>query len=279
MKYVDIHGHVNFAAYDTDRDQVIKNAEIAEVGMITVGCDLETSQRAIELAEQNPLMWAIVGLHPVYCGESHNDPLETGNEDKQVRPKQQFEYQAFKKLAQHPKVVAIGECGLDFFHSKPEDISYQREVFEQHIKLAEEVGKPLMLHVRNSNDKNVPDAYLESLKILKKYPDIKANFHFFAGSVEVLKEIISAGYYVSFTGAVTFGKNYEEVIKTVPLDHVMVETDCPYVAPVPYRGKRNEPSYVVEVVKAIAKIRGEDDGVVRKQLLENTFNFFKISDK
>ena len=283
MEYIDVHGHVSFPVYDADRALVIERAHSAGVGMITVGTDLETSKQAIELAEKTPDMWAIVGLHPVYCGESHNDPLETGTQEESTRPKQQFDYEAFKKIGIHPRVVAIGECGLDFFHSKPEDMLYQKEVFEQQIQLAQEVGKPLMLHVRNSTASTqgfdvTNDAYVESLKILQKYPSVKANFHFFAGGVDVLKTIISAGYYVSFTGVLTFAKNYEEVVRTVPLDRIMIETDCPYVAPVPYRGKRNEPSYVVEVIKAIARIRGEDEGVIRKQVMKNTLDFFAISN-
>ncbi len=276
MKYIDIHGHIQFAAYDADRDAVIQRARDASVGIISVGTDLELSRKAIQLAEQNQDMWAIVGLHPVYCGESHNDPQETGDEGDHSRPKQEFNYEAFKKLAEHPKVVAIGECGLDFFHSQPEDIAFQREVFIQHIKLANEVGKPLMLHVRNSKTlTDLGSAYLESLKILKEHATVKANFHFFAGTLEEMKAIIDAGHYVSFTGVLSFAKNYDELIKTVPMNRIMTETDCPYVAPAPYRGKRNEPSYVTEVVKAIARIRGEDE-VVAKQVMENAREFFKL---
>ena len=280
MNYIDIHGHVQFAAYDADREVVIKRAQDAGVGIVTVGTDLGSSQVAIRLAETHENVWAIVGLHPVYCGESHNDPQETGEVGTHSRPKQEFDYDSFKKLAQHPKVVAIGECGLDFFHSQLEDITFQREVFIQHIKLANEVGKPLMLHVRNSKtDPTRPrlgGAYLESLKILKEYAKVKADFHFFAGNVEEMKAIIDAGYYVSFTGVLSFAKNYDELIKTVPVDRIMTETDCPYVAPVPHRGQRNEPSYVTEVVKAIARIRSENEEVIARQVLKNAQEFFQL---
>jgi TatD DNase family protein len=276
MKYIDVHGHVNFPAYDADRDAVIDRAHKADVGMISVGTDLELSKSAIELAEKNTNMWAIVGLHPVFCGESHNDPQETGNEGDHVRAKQEFDYQAFRKLAEHPKVVAIGECGLDFFHSGPEDVDAQKEVFIQHIKLANEVGKPLMLHVRNSKDASQPSAYLEALKILKEHSQVKANFHFFAGTMDEMNAILKAGYYLSFTGVLSFARSYDEQIKNISLDRIMTETDCPYVAPAPYRGKRNEPSYVVEVVKAIAKIRGESEDTIAKQVMENVKTFFNL---
>ena len=280
MNYIDIHGHIQFAAYDADRDAVIRRARDAGIGIVTVGTDLESSRKAIHIAEQNEDMWVIVGLHPIYCGESHNDPQETGNTEAHVRPKQEFDYEGFRTLAMHPKVIAIGECGLDFFHSQPEDIVFQREVFKQHIQLANEVDKPLMLHVRNSKiDPTRPrlgNAYIESLKILKEHAKVKADFHFFAGNPEEMKAIIDAGYYVSFTGVLSFAKNYDELIKTVPADRMMTETDCPYVAPVPYRGQRNEPSYVTEVVKAIARIRGEEEEVVAKQVIRNAQEFFGL---
>ncbi len=287
MNYIDIHGHVQFAAYDADREAVIRRAQDASVAMITVGTDLVSSLSTVALAEKYDSMWAIIGLHPVYCGESHNDPQETGSTEDHIRQKQEFDYEGFKKLAQHPKVVAIGECGLDFFHSQPEDVAFQREVFKQHIQLANEVDKPLMLHVRNSNPRSDlgqdsprsdlgRSAYLESLKILKQYAKVKANFHFFVGNLDEMKAIIDAGYYVSFTGVLSFAKNYDELIKMVPIDRIMTETDCPYVAPVPYRGQRNEPSYVVEVVKAIARIRGEDEDIMAKQLIKNAQEFFGL---
>ena len=288
MKYIDIHGHINFAVYDADREEVIARAQNAGVGMITVGTDFVSSQRAIELAHAHENMWAIVGLHPTYCGESHNDPQETGNAGDHSRPKQDFDYEGFKKLAQDPKVVAIGECGLDFFHSRSEDIQAQKDVFIQHIRLANEVGKPLMLHVRNAPPRvglgeakpprpTLGSAYLEALKILKEHAKVKANFHFFAGSMEEMKAILESGYYVSFTGVLTFARNYDELIKNAPLERIMTETDCPYVAPLPYRGKRNEPSYVVEVTKAIAKIRGEEESVVAGKVIENARKFFNLA--
>jgi TatD DNase family protein len=279
--YIDVHGHLNFAAYDADRAAVINRCHEAGVAMITVGTDLESSQKCLELAAANDTIWAIVGLYPTFVSESHNDPLETGKPDATLkRAPQSFDHVAFKELALQPKVVAIGECGLDYVRSSVADIEKQKELFIQQINLANEVEKPLMLHVRNGKAKpggaTSGSAYLDAVAILKKHAKVRANFHCFTGSLEEVKEILDAGYTVSFTGIITFTHAYDEVVKYVPIDRVMSETDCPYLAPVPYRGKRNEPMYVVEVVKMIAKIREENEAVVKKLVVENAKQFFGI---
>lgn len=280
FKYIDIHSHLNFPAYDADRSEVIRRMSEAGVATIIVGTDLESSKSAILLAEQNENIWAIVGMHPVFAGESHNDPQETGKSGKESRPPQEFDLEAFRVLALNSKVVAIGECGLDYFHSNPSDIEVQRQVFIDHIKLANEVGKPLMLHVRsriggrNSGAATSDSAYLEAVAILKEYAKVRANFHFFAGNIEDLKAILEIGATVSFTGVLTFTKDYDELVRLAPLDSIMSETDSPYVSPIPYRGKRNEPTYVIEVVKAIARIRGEQESVVAEHITRNAKGFF-----
>lgn len=274
MNYFDIHGHINFPEYDADREEVIKRAQEAGVGIITVGVGLESSRQAIELAESHENMWAIVGIHPT---DTHSDVADK-------------EFEGIKELAKHPKVVAIGECGLDYFHSMPEDIPKQKDLFEQHIQLANEVGKPLMLHVRNAkpnskggattNDSainpNEHNAYQEAIQILKQHAKIRANFHFFAGTVQDARDIVGMGDTLSFTGVLTFARNYDEVIKNTPLTNIMSETDCPYVAPIPYRGKRCEPVHVIETVKKIAEIRGEPVEMAAAVLLGNAKKFFSI---
>lgn len=274
LKYIDVHGHINFPVFDADREHVYENARSKGVGMVSVGTDLATSKRAVELAEQYGDMWATVGMHPVFAGESHNDQSETGKVGKELRPKQEFDKDSFSTLAKHPKVVAIGECGLDYLHSKPEDISRQVEIFQDQIELANSVSKPLMLHVRNGKDGK--SAYLEAVSMLKERSRVKANFHFFAGNKEDLKAITDIGCSVSFTGVITFARDYDDLIRYVPKENIMLETDCPYVAPVPFRGKRNEPSYVTEVAKKIAEIRGEDLESTRIRLLENSLSFFAL---
>lgn len=264
FKYIDIHGHVNFPDFDADREVVIKNAEKTGVAMITVGTDIATSTSAVQLATTHQHMWAVVGIHPTEDVVDDFDAV----------------FITLEKLASHPKVVAIGECGLDYFHSKPEGIPQQKEIFERHIILAQKIGKPLMLHVRNGkmagSTSEVGNAYQDALQILKKYPDVRGDFHFFAGAPSDLKDIIARGYSVSFTGVITFTSDYDELVRTAPISHIMSETDCPFVPPAPYRGKRNEPAYVIETVKAIARIRGEDESVIVQQLVENAKKFFRL---
>jgi TatD DNase family protein len=168
MDYIDIHSHIYFPDYDTDREEVISRARNANVGVINVGTDLESSKKSIALAETHENMWATIGLHPVDANE-----------------RAVFDYDAFKKLALHPKVVGIGECGLDYFHA-PFDAGRQREIFIRHIELANEVKKPLMLHVRNAKnpgtDGAAGNAYEEAAALLKEHAKVPFNFHFFAGT-------------------------------------------------------------------------------------------------
>ena len=285
FKYIDIHSHVNFPDFDIDREATIKRASDAGVAMINVGTDIETCTTAVQLATAHENMWATVGIHPTE--EIKNSKLNSRNSDENISNDLTFE--ALEHLAKHPKVVAVGECGLDYFHLKNEhsstelgrEVSLQKEIFEKHVMLAQKVGKPLMLHVRNGKTagsvSRVGNAYTDALQVLKKYPEVKVNFHFFAGTISDLKEILARGYSVSFTGVITFTRDYDELIKTAPISQMMSETDCPFVSPAPYRGKRNEPAYVVETIKAIARIRGEDASVVVDQLVQNAKNFFKLA--
>ncbi len=182
-------------------------------------------------------------------------------------------------------MVGIGECGLDYSRlSKiPEEAvkqkADQRIVFEQHIKLANEVGKPLMLHIRDP--KNVPagqpSAYDDAYEILSAQAQVKGNVHFFAGSLEVAKKYVALGFTLSFTGVITFTCDYDEVIKWVPKDMILAETDAPYVAPVPYRGKRNESIYIIEIVRKIAQLRGETEEEMRVQLVKNAIRVFSLN--
>ncbi len=253
MKYIDIHGHPNLSQFDADREEVFGRAAAAGVGMVIIGTDIESSLRAVELARTHDNVWAVVGIHPTEASTT-------------------IDFDVLKSIARDPKVVAIGECGLDYVHATPEEITQQKEVFIHHILLANEMGKPLMLHVRNG--KEMTGAYQEALAILKAHAQVRFNFHFFAGTPRDAADIVALNGTVSFTGVVTFTTDYDDVIRSVPLTHIMSETDCPFVAPVPYRGTRNEPVYVIEVVKAIARIRTEDEEEVRRQLLENARNFF-----
>lgn len=253
MDYIDIHCHVNFSEYDEDREGVIKRAQDAGVGMIVVGTGIEMSKRAVEISEKYKNIWSTVAIHPNHA-------------------KDEEDFLIIKDLAKSSKVVGIGECGLDYFHSEKGELDKQRELFIKHINLANELNKPLMLHLRNGKDFSL--AYEEAVLILKKHSKVKANFHFFAGSLEDLKKILDIGATVSFTGVISFTKDYNELVKYTPKDRIMSETDAPYVSPVPYRGKRNEPVYVIEVAKAMKSIKGE--GFEEKQLVDNARNMFGI---
>ncbi|MDO8430720.1 MAG: TatD family hydrolase [Candidatus Taylorbacteria bacterium] len=257
MKYIDIHCHLNLSQYDLDRDEVISRAREKEVGMIVVGVDKASSEKAVEIAEANENIWAIVGLHPA------DNSTES------------FDVDFYKKLAMHPKVVGIGECGFDYYHMSYTDKSRQQEIFEKQITVANEVKKPLMLHLRNGVKGE--SAYKDALEILKKHAKVPGNVHFFAGNIEEAYEFIKLGFRLSFTGVITFARDYDEVIKNIPLDMIMVETDAPYVAPIPHRGKKNEPAYVIEIANKIAEIRGEASDKVQKKLMENAKALFSLS--
>lgn len=279
---IDIHSHLNFAAFDADRDGVIQRALDAGVAVINVGTQKDTSRKAVEIAEKSPEgMYAIVGTHPIHTAKSFHDVKELGEGNREFTSRGEvFDYDYYKKLSEHPKVVGIGECGLDYYRvesSKLKAESYrkkQEDVFRQQIALANEVGKPLMLHVRNGSGHS---AYRDAVAILKREAKVGGDFHFFAGSWDEAKEILDAGFHLSFTGVITFVREYDEVVRNAPLERILSETDSPYVAPAPFRGKRNEPLHVREVVKAIARIREEDEECVRAQILTNAERLFGIS--
>ncbi len=257
-QFFDIHSHLNFKDYESDFADVLARLKDTNTHTIVVGTDTGSSQRAVEIAEKYAEVHACIGVHPV------------------DNPTRNFELDKFDSLANHPKVVAIGECGLDFFHqdkSDKKEVKRQEDLFFAHIDFALAHQKPLMIHSRG--------AYPELLDILepiakKEGEKLTGNVHFFAGDKEIAKRFIDIGFTLSFTGVITFTHDYDEVIEFAPLDMIMSETDAPYVSPVPYRGKRNEPSYVSEVVKKIAEIRGAPFEEVREVMVSNALRAFKI---
>jgi TatD DNase family protein len=248
-KYFDIHSHINFSDYDADREEVIARLKETGTHTIVIGTDYESSRSAVELADKHEGIYASIGVHPV------DDPSKD------------FDMGKFTELVKNPKVVTIGECGLDFYHAKKaEDYERQKKLFLDQVNFAIEHGKPLMIHAR--------DAYEELLEILEPFKQehgdkLRGNIHFFAGNWEVAQRLFNIGFTVSFTGVITFVRDYDEVIIKAPLNMIMSETDAPFVAPVPYRGKRNEPAYVSEVVKKIAELRGEALEEVQMALVNN----------
>ncbi|MFH0755259.1 MAG: TatD family hydrolase [bacterium] len=260
MKYIDIHSHLSFNDYGNDLKKVINKMKEFEVSAITIGTDLESSKEAVKIANENENIFACIGAHP--------------NDKKNFV----FEEKDFEELVKNPKVVAIGECGLDYFKiidNIEAEKNRQKKEFVKQIEFAIKYNKPLMFHIR--------DAYEDVYEILKKYKGkIKGNLHFFAGNLEWAKKFIDLNLTISFTGVITFARQYDEVIKNISLVQINAETDSPYIAPIPYRGKRNEPIYIIEIIKKIAEIRGENFEMVKKQLLENAkkiFGLTKINNK
>lgn len=282
MKYIDIHSHVNFKAFDEDRDEVMRRALDNDTIVINVGTQIDTSRKATEMTKEYPEnVYAIVGLHPIHTGASYHDEKELGEGGKEFTSRGEiFDKDAYREFLKNPKVVGVGEVGLDYYRMDEESITKQREALIAQIELVNEFDKPIMLHIRNNPADKSKNAYFDALEILKEHwkgkEENKGDVHFFAGGLEEAKAFLDFGFTLSFTGVITFTTNYDEVIKNTPLDMIMTETDCPYVAPVPYRGKRNEPVYVREVVKKIALVKGLPEEEVAKAIIQNAKRVFGI---
>jgi TatD DNase family protein len=278
-KYIDIHSHVNFKAFDEDRDEVIKRALDNNTWIINIGTQIDTSKKAVELANQyKEGVYAIIGLHPIHTDASFHDEEELGENGKEFTSRgENFTKEFYRELLKDKKVVGIGECGLDYFHLDEESIEKQKKAFIEQIELANEFDKPLMLHLRHGVNHTEHNAYLDALKILETHSKVKGNTHFFAGNWAEAKAFLDFGFTLSFTGVITFTHDYDEIIKNTPLEMIMSETDAPYVAPVPYRGKTNEPSYVSEVVKKIAEIKNLPEKEVAEAMVANAQRVFKIA--
>src|SRR3989338_2306719 len=270
MKFFDAHTHTHFAAFENDWREVIERALKNNVWLINVGTQKDTSARAVEVANlYGEGVYAAVGLHPVHTEKSYHDKKELGASPEATgftSRGEEFDYEYYKKLALDPKVVAIGECGLDYYRLAEETKERQKNAFLQQIKLAKEVGKPLMIHCRNAfND--LIDILTTNHQSLINSPGV---LHFFTGAPDDAKKLLDLGFSFTFGGVITFARDYDEAIKIIPLDRILTETDAPYVAPVPYRGKRNEPAYVVEVVKKLAEIKNVSVEEMKNQIWENT---------
>ena len=273
---LDVHTHIHFPWYDQDREEVIKRAQTAGVKMICVGTQAATSQSAIELAKKYPKdIWAAVGFHPSHLSESwHHDRKE------QKEPaREKFDAEKLRRLAQDPKVVAIGECGLDYYRlaeNREPQIKKQKEVFAEQIKLAQTLNKPLMMHTRPTAETD--DAYEDTLEVLKENPvSVPKINHFYVGSLTITKKMLEAGFYFTFGGVITFTDAYDTILNYIPLDRILFETDAPYVAPEPYRGKRNEPAYIVETAKKLAELRGDSYEKIAETTTDTASRIFKLS--
>lgn len=281
-KYIDTHAHVNLSAFDADRDGVLVRTQEAGVAHINIGTKRSTSQKAVDVAKVNKNVWAIVGLHPIQVTAGAHDDEEVGEEGAAFISKGEvFDTDFYRDLAQSSdKVVGIGECGFDYFHCDVSTYEAQEAAFVAQIKLANELHLPLMIHTRDPKPgESTPtgrSAYADVLALLKEHATVPGNVHFYAGTLEQAQNFFEIGFTVSFTGVITFAKVYEEIVRAVPLDMMHAETDCPYVAPVPYRGQRCEPAHVIEVVKKIAALKDLSEEAVVEQLSLNARKLYRI---
>ncbi|KEP25210.1 TatD family hydrolase [Bacillus zhangzhouensis] len=252
----DTHAHLNAEQYNEDLEQVIERAKSEKVeNIVVVGFDRPTITRAMELIEEYDFIYAAIGWHPV-------DAIDMTDEDLAW----------IKELSQHEKVVAIGEMGLDYYWDKsPKEV--QKEVFRRQIALAKEVNLPIIIHNR--------DATEDVVTILKEEgaADVGGIMHCFTGSLEIAKACMEMNFYISFGGPVTFknAKKPKEVVKDIPSDRLLIETDCPYLTPAPFRGKRNEPSYVKYIVEQIAELREMSFEELAELTTENAKKVFRIN--
>ncbi|MBU0612849.1 TatD family hydrolase [Patescibacteria group bacterium] len=277
---IDTHTHVNFNSFKEDGRDVIDRALTNDIWLINVGSQYKTSLRAVNIANNyNQGVYAIVGLHPIHLFNMHVDESEMEFNTRE----EEFDKQTYTDLASNPKVVGIGETGLDYFHvPEGEDQKSvkqkQEEVFRAQLSLAMELDKAVTIHSRGTKDDPL-GVYQDIMRIMKEYPGVRAVVHCYTGDVETAKQFIDLGLNISITGIVTFknAKEVQEVAKEIPLEHILVETDAPYLAPDPHRGKRNEPSYVKFVAEKIAELKGISFEEVAETTTQNAKKLFKIS--
>src|SRR5256712_10898167 len=253
---IDTHCHIDDARFDADREPMLQRARDAGIGhFVTIGCDLETSRAAVTLAQRHLFISATVGVHPHEVKHMHDGW-----------------YDELRTLAKSKSVIAYGEIGLDYHYDhSPREV--QRQRFREQVQLARELGLPIVIHTREAQE--------DTITILKeeKASELGGVFHCFSGDAWLAKDALDLGFYLSFSGVITFqnATMLRDIVKTVPLDRILVETDSPYLAPVPHRGKRNEPAYVRHVAEKIAEIHGLSVKDVEEATTQNTQRLFRIS--
>ena len=254
MPLFDTHAHYDDTQFDPDREALLAALPENGVGLVVnPGCDLATSRQAIALAERFPHVYAAVGYHPENC-----DPYVPEDLDH------------LRELARHPKVVAIGEIGLDYYWEENPPRELQQQVFRSQLQLAQELDLPVIVHDR--------EAHGDSLSIIREFPNLRGVFHCFSGSAEMARELVKLGWMISFTGVLTY-KNARKALEAadaVPLEHLMIETDSPYMAPVPNRGKRNDSRNVSFICQKLAEVKGVSPEDCARITMENGKRFFRI---
>lgn len=277
---IDTHSHINFQAFDKDRQKVIKRAADNQAAMIAVGSNYENSRDAVEIANKNKNVFAAVGLHPVHLIEQVFE--EEGR--RVFGQAQKFDFAAFEELALNVDCKAIGETGLDYYHLSDkipaaDQIKIQKQVFLEHLSLAASQDLPLIVHCRGSK-KEPERAYFDLLELLrqaKKKP--KGVIHCFSADWRIAGEFLKMDFYLGFTGVITFSESLDllEVVERTPEKRILAETDCPWITPVPFRGKRNEPGYVEYVIEKIADIRDISYDKAAKITTKNAKRLFDIA--
>ena len=256
MKYeiFDTHAHYDSDSFDEDRENVIKELkENGVIGVLNCGSDLYGLRKSVELAKEFDMFYAAVGIHPENADEFNEDVVKE-----------------IKEFVKNEKVKAIGEIGLDYYWEENPPREVQKEVFRAQMKLADELNLPVVIHDR--------DAHKDTLEIMKEFPNVIGVVHCFSGSVEFAKECIKLGYYIGFTGVLTFknAKKLVDVCREIPAERILVETDCPFMAPVPFRGKRNKSDYIEYIIDKMSEIRGISGEEMNEILLNNKKRLFKI---
>lgn len=280
---IDTHAHVNFNAFKNDSDEVIKRALEEGVFMTNVGSQYSTSKRAVEMARNYVAgVWAAVGLHPVHLQkriiEYRDDEELSPGEIKTIG--EEFDYGKYLELAKDEKVVAIGEVGLDYKHFEqgddiPDLIGKQKEIFLEFIKMANEVEKPVIIHCWGNYAET--KAYNDILEILRENPVEKRGImHSFMGSHKTAKQFVDLGFKLGLSGVITYSSSYDRLIREVDLKNIVLETDCPYLTPVPHKGERNEPVHVKLVAEKIAEIKNLRIDEVENATTQNAQNIFGL---
>ena len=250
----DTHAHYDDEAFDPDRNDLLSSLPQHDVGLVVdPGCDIASSRTAVELAAKHPHIYAAVGIHPENCHDYTPSQIES-----------------LRSLAKSPKVVAIGEIGLDYYWKENPSRELQHQCLRDQLRLAAELDLPVIIHDR--------DAHADTLAIVREFPTVTGVFHCFAGSAEMAQALLKMGWYLGFNGAITFknARKAPEVIAIAPLDRILLETDAPYLTPVPYRGRRNDSTYIPFVSDVIARIKGLSAAEVESATWENGKHLFRI---
>ncbi len=282
--FIDTHAHVNFNAFKDDAEEVIRRSLDNDTWMVLVGSEFKTSNRALHFANKYERgVYAAIGLHPIHLQESPVDSQEEDNSYSFTPRFEEFDYGSYEKLAKFEKVVAIGEIGLDYYHLDPtKDIAAakkkQHEIFAQQLLLARSLDLPVIIHCRQAHDDLL--GILQEFK--KEYGHIIPTdrpwgvVHCFSGDEDLAWKYFQLGLLISFTGLITFSKQWDDLIRKIPLEKIMIETDTPYMTPEPYRGERNEPVLVQYVAKRIAEIKSLKLEKVAEVTTATARGFFRI---